>query len=1182
MAFFSPLFNQQLFTAVSGKDYLFLVLPAPTPLTGIELADALNNIQLCATFVFSAGNPGLTAQNAATFVEDVLGVVRRAGPSRGIVWLRDPLSVTDTGTALLGLDPGGKFVTNALDAPLLSSFSLTVDNGAQVALSDDAASLKLSAARIRFSNLDPALAAPAEEATIPCTGTTRGVIGFWYYIQRQALHDIFSWGLQFAIAPPADSDTAATALWLPLASGNLPSATDQIGFDATIDPSDPLNQYADDRTALYFNGVTLNPGRSETVLVSNYSTPSGQAVFLHPLKNSADTARLVFMLGSQPDSLGHNAFQLAPVGDFALSVPDAPQAATQSLMCGFLGTEYLVFRPGSQGNPADRLRFLQNQCAFAERFPFAKASPVGPPLDPDAPLLSASLGTSWVTLLTEQDQPGGDYVCQPKGATLYGRDAMTHHRYPQLFGAMEPGITLAQSTAAFPLAPYAGVSSGDGVENYSSAQIIAFEQQVLGPLRSERLSGEPKVAVNRAMTALAPTGQQVMTTPMGLLATIESDGRWSKILLGKNFAQPAMEMAFLNPTPLLQQAFQTPQQFMVIANSTQLGGSAFGNSMNIESWNLQADVGRNGYDDYRNVMIIKGRQGALFDPSSDATRAASLLSSPDQWTQGNVFAAPSDVPPGSVGQPPGPPDVMELVTLSFWLQRYFEQAAADTDGEYFEHFNRIARDPNWTGILILRVDTQLPKDLAGMAAGMTTPENFVAHHFGIEISQVQNDPQATQIALQSSSSMFGLIHYVDPDFVAPAAGEPVQPLPPPAGADYDFRVLTLKVLFANTAIKNFESYSQITLNRLFGTPVSRMGNGGNPYNAIVLSGTYQNNNGQPVYSLSSQDDSTFYLNSNVINKIEITNAQMTTRNATAGQISSWIGLQGFIDFKAVTFTPPADGEAPATTKVFDVFSFGSPAGTDNLRQGLSFNNLGLLLDFPGNAKEARTLTFVSKDIRFDLTNSTPRADSLFSNFALQLQGLVSGDEQHTPGQAGYLPVIPDAPFGGVDGGNWYGLQLQVNMGTPGALAGNVGLTSTLLVAWSSDSTGDDRFKASIGIQLPGTGGGARLISLQSVLKLSIGQIRLGFDADRHSFLLQLTDIALKFFGLLKIPPGGSTLFYLFGNPQSDGKPSGLGWYAMYRKDADKALVHSTTLLPGDMQDSPEPRDLTGKQPRQSN
>jgi hypothetical protein len=92
----------------------------------------------------------------------------------------------------------------------------------------------------------------------------------------------------------------------------------------------------------------------------------------------------------------------------------------------------------------------------------------------------------------------------------------------------------------------------------------------------------------------------------------------------------------------------------------------------------------------------------------------------------------------------------------------------------------------------------------------------------------------------------------------------------------------------------------------------------------------------------------------------------------------------------------------------------------------------------------------------------------------------------------------------------------------------------------------------VGIQLPGTGGGAKLISLQSVLKLSIGQIRLGFDADKRSFLLQLTDIALKFFGLLKIPPGGSTLFYLFGNPQSDGKPSGLGWYAMYRKDAEKA------------------------------
>ena len=140
-----------------------------------------------------------------------------------------------------------------------------------------------------------------------------------------------------------------------------------------------------------------------------------------------------------------------------------------------------------------------------------------------------------------------------------------------------------------------------------------------------------------------------------------------------------------------------------------------------------------------------------------------------------------------------------------------------------------------------------------------------------------------------------------------------------------------------------------------------------------------------------------------------------------------------------------------------------------------------------------------------------------------------------------------------------GLSYQLNMGTPGKLAGNVGLTSYLLTAWNPTATDDGSAPAAlVGIKLPGTGGGAKLISLQSVLKLSIGQIRLAYannpQTGQYSFLLMLTDIALKFLGLLKIPPNGATLFYLFGNPNSDGKASGLGWYAMYNADEKKKSI----------------------------
>ena len=92
------------------------------------------------------------------------------------------------------------------------------------------------------------------------------------------------------------------------------------------------------------------------------------------------------------------------------------------------------------------------------------------------------------------------------------------------------------------------------------------------------------------------------------------------------------------------------------------------------------------------------------------------------------------------------------------------------------------------------------------------------------------------------------------------------------------------------------------------------------------------------------------------------------------------------------------------------------------------------------------------------------------------------------------------------------------------------------------------------MQLPGTGQGAPLISLQTVLHLSIGQVGLQYassaDGTRHGFLLMLDEIAISFLGLLKFPPNGATSFYLFGDPSGTGKS--LGWYARYLNSGDNA------------------------------
>lgn len=250
---------------------------------------------------------------------------------------------------------------------------------------------------------------------------------------------------------------------------------------------------------------------------------------------------------------------------------------------------------------------------------------------------------------------------------------------------------------------------------------------------------------------------------------------------------------------------------------------------------------------------------------------------------------------------------------------------------------------------------------------------------------------------------------------------------------------------------------------------------------------------------------------------------------------------------------------------FDIFSFGSPEGQNpGPRQGLSYSNFGLRMTFkppPPGVTDPPKKSFepIIDEMFFNVDTSTPRGGSLFLDFALDLEGIVRGDGKTTPSGEGYLPVTTAAPLQGVDGSLWYGLRYKLDLGSPGKLAGKAGLNSYLLVAWSPESSGKN-YKATVAIQLPGTGGGAKLISLQNVLKLSIGDIWLNraflppedeTGTSKRAWLLLFSEIALKFLGLLKIPPGGTSTFYLYGDPKSGGKPSGLGWYAIYATESGK-------------------------------
>ena len=1127
MAFFTQSDGSRLYVArtqANDGGWLAYLLPAGTapPGPGIELSDAFSG---SGSFAFAT-----TAPAQPTYLVPALDAAVGGKGGRALLWVSAPDAAAPTVLAagLAGSPPRmGQLVVTLATSKLtliVSPCTLGLDSTNQ-------------ALTLTGQSGAPVLAfggggAPGQSATqivrygtLPLAGRQRGCVTFDYFVQRAFLTG--TW-MGFQLVIPAGGGVQATRY--PLASAPSTTSQDLIGFAASIDPADPRGVAGSlaVRSALAFTGT--NYDGTTTTLQSAFTTPAGEPVILTPVggdPNKGTGAAWLGIVASAP-LVTPAPFLLAPAGTFAMSLSSAETGAPAMLLCGLNPTEAIGFNTG------DRMIFTPHKGAYVPRYPLPAATATGPVVDATAPLLDGAYLSSWASI-AGAGQTAPTYHAQPVGATLYGRGGPLNTAHPALLDASDGGAVLP-SSAVFPVLPYALVTpdaSGDQAATPSGNAVEDLERLVVAPTRRAAIGPPAQMVASRAQVTAGPG---TVTTPAGLLVSLDSDGGWSRVLLGQNDSSTGTQaLALCAPSAPLQQALSSSQAFVVATDPGSLGTPAgpgdgtctataqFFNQINIDDWQLAVDVGANQVGDYTNVMIVKGRHGALWDATSQQTRADSLVSNPQKWTQSEDF--------GPAGQ--------ELTALSYWLQAYFENARTQGDASYFTHFNAIARDPTWTGILVLRATiTAVPPDLTGITAGVRDPSAFYAHHFAVEISPVANDPQAPDIDVEGPSSIFGLIHYVDPAYTEPEAGQQPEPLPADPGVTYDFRLLALKALFANTTVSRFESTAQLTLNRLFGSTVHSMGTGGNAANAIVLSGAHQSNGGQSVYSLTSKADTVFNLDCNVLPRVEITGGQVSTRSAPdSTEVVSWFALSGFMDFALIE----ADGKA------FDLFAYGNSSAPPLPRHGLSFTNLGLQLTFPAATPTNHAFAFVTSGITFDAATSTPRQGSLLDQFALELDGVATGGAKDGPDAQGYLPVITDATLRGVAGGEWYGLRFRVNLGSPGMLAGEVGLTSSLLVAWKPDSSGSGSYEALTGLRLPGTTGGATLISLENVLKLSIGQLVLTVDQGSGRFLLMLGEVALRFLGLLKLPPSGSTSFYLFGDPTSGSKGSGLGWYAMYAK-----------------------------------
>ena len=402
---------------------------------------------------------------------------------------------------------------------------------------------------------------------------------------------------------------------------------------------------------------------------------------------------------------------------------------------------------------------------------------------------------------------------------------------------------------------------------------------------------------------------------------------------------------------------------------------------------------------------------------------------------------------------------------------------------------------------------ELPHADRGLAAGID-PQRLVAHHAGVQatpiLTKVNPTTKAASLAPQPSS-VFGLIDYRDPALL------------PASTAPYDFKVLLLEVLVANSRVAAFASQVTLQANQLFAEKATLAGG---TDNNILFDGTYQSANGHGSYSFLLAAASKLTITSAVLREVDLARGEFVTAvQPSAATIETRFLMWGTLRFEALTG--------------FDAFAFDS----------LAFANLAVDMAVTPSADQAlpasKVMTFDANHLSFDLDQSTARPESLYAAFPLRLATFVQAGPDTKPTDLDYAPVATPLTPGDL-GAPWFGLIMQLELGGQGAWAPGGSFTANLVVAWGA-SEGDEP-NAFVGLQLPGTSGGQLQITLEGPLKLSLKSVSFSVD-DGGAYLMWMQSLALGFFGLT-FPPTGRTDILLFA--KGNGKRT-LGWYAVYDK-----------------------------------
>lgn len=838
------------------------------------------------------------------------------------------------------------------------------------------------------------------------------------------------------------------------------------------------------------------------VLRTYYRTIFGDPIAVRPADRDSG-------LVLQPIGTGAaRSWYAVPSGSFEL-IAGAEPARARRWLCGLAGTELVTYTAGDGTTRGDLVTFHPTQPAYSPGFDVKTSTRRSARSTAGAPeLLDSTFLTVWLSVSKQADSGGADpvYVAQPDAAPLYTMSDDAPARVLPLFDA--PAAILTTGAPPFPAVPYAGMSV-DGTRGL----VTRFEVEVLSPVRKTQTAAAQRPAVIAASGTSTPG-----TTPQGFLADVDGT-TWNWVQLAANSRSDGTEqrLRFDGVSDPLRQALQTNELFLVITDPAQIAG--FQHVISIVDWPFKIDVGAGGdpvRGEFRNVLIFKFGTGSVVDRVRDLAT----------WSQAAAFNR-------------------DPIAVQQWIDQYIQDAIdqKETTPRLAPFVERMTSE-SWQGVIALAVTVELeqfPADLKGLLAGIDLSQ-FLAHHFGIDVSRIDT---AGKTLTMPGTSLFGLIDYVDKDLPPSSrqAAALADPISAPGDPGYDFRVLTLLIVFDNTQIVDFASRIVVTITQLFGEDARRSDDQPIPIleNTVELNGKYERHGEVAYYVFIGEAPVRFLMaSSHVFYYTEILKAQfLTLHPATPGTdtIESRFAFWGYFSFRTIGGV--------------DVFSFGSPSEDATNASKLSYSNLAIDMHFQlpaGDVPGVRTFTFNTSFVSFDLGQSQARRGSLFDGLPLALAGIDQGSADRTPAAAGYLPVLTPFEDAAALDSRWFGIAYAVNLGTLGALAAQAGFTAQLLTAWSP---GGEAPRVGLLLQLPGTAVGKQELSLQNVLKLAIGQIRLSQyergDGDQ-AFQLVLSNIGLSFLGMT-LPSSAFMELALFGDPASQKDGGNLGWYGVWQKSA---------------------------------